>query len=258
LRIHSTRVGSQLGKNFNITLDGYFIGIKDRVLLSSRLTKLDPALQSVSFFINGINTDTYGLDLVTQYKNIQALGGKITINAAANYNQTKIKGQTATPAPVLAANPQAVMFNRTEASLITSSRPSYKAVFGLDYSYHNFGLGLNNTLFGPAKFASTGLPNNDMAYNDNTQQATYLRFKPRVLTDLNLSYKLNQNHSLNLNVSNIFNLTPKWELENVSEADEKAVSNAATFNGRYPQSGYDSQHFSIFGTQFMLGYNFKF
>ena len=52
----------------------------------------------------------------------------------------------------------------------------------------------------------------------------------------------------------------KTKSETTTEANKTydEVYNTVTFNGRYQQSSYDAQHFNIFGTQFILGYNIKF
>ncbi|MCQ9639725.1 hypothetical protein MP478_09990 [Chryseobacterium sp. WG14] len=48
------------------------------------------------------------------------------------------------------------------------------------------------------------------------------------------------------------------KLKKRSDKTYDEIYNAVTFNGRYQQSSYDAQHFNIFGTQFILGYNIKF
>ena len=120
---------------------------------------------------------------------------------------------------------------------------------------------MNNTLFGTAFWYNGGLPNGDpdKAWNaPNESSMSYIKFSPRVLSDFTVNYKINDKHSLNLNVFNAFNVMPKWEIYNLGDSDKQKIYDLVTFNGRYPQSAYDSQHFSIFGTQFTLGYNVKF
>lgn len=257
-------LGFQPTKNLSATLDFYRIDVKDRILLSSRMAGLVNGVVTASFFINGINTRTQGVDLVVNWKNINLLTGKLGINLAGNYNDSKILKETANINAIKNANNAAIPFNRMEEAIATTSRPSYKAVLGLDYSIKNFQFYLNNTIFGNAKWANDGLPNNDpyKPWNvPNEASLSYLEFLPRVVTDLNINYNINSKNSISINISNIFNVLPKWKLVNVNAEDATIngnVYNAITFNGRYPQSAYDSQHFSIFGTQFMFGYNIKF
>ncbi len=267
-------LGSQPTKNISVTVDYYYIRVNDRVLLSSRipitpaLKTLVPNATSASFFINGINTVTQGVDVVLNLKNLMIGSGKFGVNLAGNYNNSKITGESETGKKILAevkarTGENIVPFNRMEEAINTTSRPAYKAVLGFDYTVGKLAFYLNNTLFGKAKWVNDGIDAGAYAaWNDpNESTMGYLQYKPRVVTDLNINYNLSKMSSLSLNVANIFNVLPKWELVNVSAADAApngAVYNAITFNGRYPQSAYDSQHFSIFGTQFTLGYNVKF
>lgn len=266
-------LGVQPNKNFSATLDYYYIRVDDRVLLSSRipittnLRPIVPSAVSASFFINGINTATQGFDLVVNWKNIALGAGKLGMNFAGNINHSKIIGESSIAKQIIEnvkskTGETIVPFNRMEEAIATTSRPAYKAVLGLDYSVNKFQFYLNNTLFGTAKWANDGIAGAYSAWNvANEGSLGYLEYQPRVVTDLNVNYNINKSNTLTFSISNLFNVLPKWKLVNVSAADAApngSVYNAVTFNGRYPQSAYDSQHFSIFGTQFTLGYNIKF
>lgn len=266
-------LGLQPNKNFSATLDYYYIRVDDRVLLSSRipittnLRPIVPSAVSASFFINGINTATQGLDLVVNWKNIALGAGKLGMNFAGNINHSKIIGESSIAKQIIEnvkskTGETIVPFNRMEEAIATTSRPAYKAVLGFDYSVNKFQFYLNNTLFGTAKWVNDGIAGAYSAWNvANEGSLGYLEYQPRVVTDLNVNYNINKSNTLTFSISNLFNVLPKWKLVNVSAADAApngSVYNAVTFNGRYPQSAYDSQHFSIFGTQFTVGYNVKF
>ncbi|MCS4305178.1 TonB-dependent siderophore receptor [Chryseobacterium sp. BIGb0232] len=260
-------LGIQPNKNFSITLDGYLIKVYDRILLSSRMsdkaTILDPlssigvtTVNAASFFTNGVDTRTIGLDLVANYRNIDLATGKLALNLAMNMNQSKITKNSDKLNGLNLVAP----FNRTEEALATTSRPSLKAVLGIDYAIKKWNISLNNTLFGKATYANSGMPGANLAWNDPAADSqSYLRFKPRITTDLTINYNINSKNTINIGVLNIFNILPKWELRNLpADKAYDEVYNTVTFNGRYQQSSYDAQHFSIFGTQFILGYNIKF
>ena len=276
-------LGFQPNRNFSMTIDGYYIKIKDRIALSSTVPGLNPSDSSLSanFFINGLNTSTYGVDLVASYKGISLGNGSLGFNFAGNYNHSKIDSETSDIQNIrdqvkkntaTTANPNGldiVPFNRMEEAILTTSRPKYKAVFGFDYSIGKFTLAMNNTLFGTAYWNNGGLPNSDNSATGlsdpdkpwnypNEGNLSYIKFSPRVTSDFTVNYRINDKHSLNFNVMNAFNVMPKWEMYNLGSANKQDVYNLVTFSGRYQQSAYDSQHFSIFGTQFTLGYNVKF
>lgn len=260
-------LGIQPNKNFSITIDGYLIKLYDRILLSSRMsdqaTILSPLsaigisnVTAASFFINGVDTNTLGVDLVANYRNINIAAGKMALNLAMNINHSEITKNSSKLDGLNLVAP----FNRTEEALATTSRPSLKAVFGIDYAIKKWNFSLNNTLFGKAVYANSGMPGASLAWNDpSAASQSYLEFSPRVTSDLAINYNINDKNTINLSVMNIFNVIPKWELMNLpSGTSYDEIYNAVTFNGRYQQSSYDAQHFSIFGTQFMLGYNIKF
>jgi iron complex outermembrane receptor protein len=249
-------VGLNPTKNLNISLDYYNIAVKNRIILGSEILPtgnpnnlLDQVMTSngivaISFFSNGINTKTSGLDFVVNYRGLQLGKGKLGMNVAANYTiENDIDGDVINPRIVAEAGKS--IFDETQRALLFSSRPQYKAILGFDYVIGKFGINLNNTLFGPTKFRQAGL-------NSNLETV----FQPRVVTDLGFNIQLAKNVSFGLNIQNMFNVMPKWELNALNAAGEavladaaavKANVNAITFNGRYSNVTYDGSHFSQLG-----------
>jgi len=135
-------------KNLSITLDYYSILIKDRIVYSSAISSNDPnstlgqilanaGVVQIQFFINGIKTETDGLDFVANYKNIYLGQGKLGINLAGNYTLVnKIVGNPNNPKAI--ADAGANILSTQIRSLLTESRPKYKGVLGLDYFINKF------------------------------------------------------------------------------------------------------------------------
>ncbi len=270
----STNITFGLGlnptKNLNITLDYYNIKVVDRIVLSSKIggtaagnTPLDQALalggvKRLSFFTNGIDTRTSGLDFVANYRNITLGDGKLGINLAANYtiNNELIGGLDAVKTPTIIKNAGYSIFDATQQALLLSSRPKYKAILGIDYEIGKVQFNLNNTLFGKTVFHQDGID-----ANLNTE------FIPKVLTDLGTTINFTKKISLMVNINNIFNITPVWKLVALNQAGEAllkdadavwAQKNLLTFNGRYSMVTYDGSHFSQLGTTFATSLQFKF
>ena len=264
-------VGLKPNKNLSITVDYYNIQVKDRIILGSEITgtasgttALDKILKSngivaVSFFTNALNTTTSGIDYVISQKNISFGGGKMTINLAGNY--TIENKYTFINNPALIESAKQSVFDATQNGLLFTSRPKYKTILGFDWQYKKVAINLNNTLFGTTRFHQNGL-------NVNTDT----EFVPRVVTDLGASIFLSKAVTLNLNVSNIFNVLPKWNFvdlktgektyfdpnNNVPSAKNWAQYNLITFNGRYSNVTYDGSHFSQLGTVLNASLNVKF
>jgi len=284
-------LGLKPSKQFNMTIDFYDITISDRVVYSSFITSNDPNtelyrilnasdLASVQFFINGIKTHTSGLDLVANYKNIRAGRGEIDLNFAGNYTlENKIIGNPKNPQAFIDAGTN--IMNAQTTSLLTESRPRYKAVFGVDYKISKLSFSLNNTLFGKTKFQdldngvsykSMNILLNPSDANDPLNSRNAMNdmkqvFSPAVLTDLNTSYELTKKLNLSFTINNIFNVLPKWDLVALNSNGQKAIDDTQAkdllkgflmFSGRYRILGYNGSQFSQLGTMFSASLKMSF
>lgn len=261
-------LGLNPNKNFSATLDFYSIKVDNRIILSSEiaagsgaqaaaLNKIlsDNGIVAVSFFVNGMNTITQGLDFVANYKNVALGKGKLAFNLAGNYTIKNEKvGEALTPSLIKSAGQSII--DATQEALLLTSRPKYKAILGVDYEVGKMNFNLNNTLFGPTTFRQNGL-------NSNLKTV----FEPKVVTDLGANFQLGKSVTLGLNINNIFNIMPKWNLVALNSAGEAVLKDAAqvfnnvnliTFNGRYSNVTYDGSHFSQLGTTFAANLNFRF
>ncbi len=289
----STNIGFGVGlnpiKNLSITIDFYSITIKNRVLYSSSINTQDKLLanpttelgrilkgasvgvgnydlESVQFFINGLKTQTQGIDFVASYKNIGLGKGQLGVNVAGNYTFTnKIVGTPNDPSAIKSAG--ASILNTQIKSLLTEGRPLFKAVIGFDYSIKKFGVSLNNTIFGPTKFQDL---DNGGSQMNNIKQV----FKTAVVTDLNIGYNFTDKISFSIAINNIFNVLPKWKLELTgnttdpdyaaakatlaNQADKDLLEGFLSFSGRYRILGYNGSQFSQLGTLFQGSLVFKF
>ncbi|CAH0995293.1 Vitamin B12 transporter BtuB [Emticicia aquatica] len=255
-------------KNFSATLDFYSIKVDNRIILSSEiaagsgaqaaaLNKIleDNGIVAVSFFVNGINTLTQGLDFVANYKNVVLGKGKLAFNFAGNYTLKNAKvGEALTPSLIKAAGQSII--DATQEALLLTSRPKYKAILGVDYVVGKMNFNVNNTLFGPTTFRQNGL-------NANLKTV----FDPKIVTDLGANFQLGKSLTLGLNINNLFNIMPKWNLVALNAAGEAILkdpkqvffnTNLITFNGRYSNVTYDGSHFSQLGTTFAANLNLRF
>lgn len=269
-------------KNLSISVDYYSINVKNRIVYSSSISTSDKDLEtpttelgrilkgtavgkgnydlsSVQFFINGIETQTSGIDYVVSYRNIALGKGKLGVNLAGNFMlENKIVGTPSEPAPVKAAGSS--ILNTQIKSLLTESRPSYKAILGFDYAVGKWNVSLNNTLFGKTAFQDLDNGGGDM---ENIKA----EFSPAVVTDLTIGYSFNSKVSFTANVNNIFNIIPKWDLvalnakgsAAIAKAEDKALLRGFLgFSGRYDILGYNGSQFSQLGTILNANLNIKF
>ena len=154
----------------------------------------------------------------------------------------------------------ASILNAQIRSLLTESRPKYKAILGFDYVVGKFNVNLNNTLFGKTAFQDLDNGGGDM----NNIKA---EFSPAVVTDLSIGYAFSDKVSFAINANNILNVLPKWDLVPLNAAGEAAIKDPAAksllrgflgFSGRYDILGYNGSQFSQLGTMINSQLTIKF
>ncbi len=260
-------LGGKLPGSFSFTLDYYSINVDDRIILSTEIggtdagnTALDQVLNDnnlsdVSFFVNGIDTKTSGLDVVLSKRNIALGKGSLDLNLSGNYTFVNERNG-AVKNPELVANSGQSVVNQTQEALFFTSRPKTKWILGGSYDIGKFNFNLNNTYFGKTTFRQQGL-------------STDLRteFIPKIVTDLGITWNATEKLTLALNMNNLLNVLPEWEFKSENAAGDALLANPAevqnqsnliTFNQRYSQMTYDGYHFSQLGTMFNLSLNYRF
>ena len=256
-------IGFNPNRNFTLTVDYYNILIRDRIIYSNEVTIADVSgtgidINGISFFINAAKTRTSGIDVVASYRNLNLGSGKLNLNIAGNYTiQNDLVGgwQNVKSTPIIQAASQD-LFNQTQESLMTTSRPKFKFIVGGDATFGKFGFNVNNTIFGPTEFNNADLDDN-----------LYVTFKTRALTDISFNYNLTSKATITVTAQNILNVMPKYQIKAHNAAgkailaDSQAVKDQIsyiTFNGRYPVLTYDGAHFSQLGTTFLAQFAYKF
>ena len=203
---------------FSLTADVYQIDINDRITLSGLLRKqsfginaklkqdfANARVDAARFFTNDLDTRTQGLDLVANYRH--ALGrGQLAVSAAANFTHTRTLRQNV---PVNFRSlqedddPTTNYIDPRQLSLIETGNPASKILLGLNYTRGKLGLGLRNTYFGKVSYYDTAP--DPTVYNFG---GYLLMFKPRVVTDLLVSYQVIKALSLTLGAQNLLNVKP--------------------------------------------------
>lgn len=266
----SIGAGLNLTKNLSITLDYFSINVKDRIVYSSSISTKDSSsalfgilqqggVKTIQFFINGIETNTSGLDYVIAYRNIGLGNGKLNVNLAGNFIlKNEIVGSPTEPDAIKRAGSS--ILNAQIRSLLTESRPKYKSILGLDYSVGKWAIGLNNTLFGPTAFQ-------DLDNGGSIMNHIKAEFDPAVVTDLSIGYQFTDKVSLGINCNNLLDVLPKWDLVAIDAEGSAAIANAEDkalirgflgFSGRYDILGYNGSQFSQLGRMFNAQLTVKF
>jgi len=204
---YSAGVTARFG-GFNLTVDGYVVTIKDRIVLTGSFTKSSPVVaqllaaypdvNSAAFFTNAIDTRTTGIDFVLSRN---ARLGKATLNAslAANVNKTEVTESRPLPDqlkgdPTLA---EGVLFDREQRRRIEKGQPRNKVTLGLTYTEGKFTVTSRITRFGEVESADRLNPSLDE------------KFDSRMVTDLSVGYKIGNFASITVGANNIGNVYPE-------------------------------------------------
>ncbi|UCA58220.1 TonB-dependent receptor [Chryseobacterium rhizoplanae] len=192
-------------KGLFITVDGYIIKVKDRIVITSNITDeqlSDPkvvgegnAVESGRFFANAIDTETKGIDVVVSY-DWRLAGGNLNINLAGNYTETKI---TDFHFPDNIKTPQKEFFGPDQINIIETLSPKTKASLGLTYGIGKFSFLVRNTYFG--KVIRDGYPFGEVQ-----------EFAPKVVTDISVGYDITKNINFTVGANNVFDVFPDLQI----------------------------------------------
>jgi len=189
----------------NFTADAYVINLRDRITLTGTLlgdevtqVLLNNGINSTSggqYFINGADTRTKGVDLVSNYSQDLGQYGSLKWTAAFNWNQTEILNYK--ESTTILGTPYDLM-NREARNLITGVQPKTKLILGGDWSIDRFNLNLALTRYGSYKEVN--------ASSDRSLDRIY---SAKWITDLDLGYNLTKDLNVAIGAKNLFDTYPK-------------------------------------------------
>jgi iron complex outermembrane receptor protein len=189
----------------NFTADAYVINLRDRITLTGTL--LGPEVTQVlqnnginstsggQYFINGADTRTKGVDLVSNYNQDIGQYGTLKWTAAFNWNQTQILNYKAST-NILGTSYD--LMDRQARNLITGVQPSTKLILGGDWSIDRFNLNLALTRYGTYK-----------EVNVSADRSLDRIYSAKWITDLDLGYNLTKALNIAVGAKNLFDLYPK-------------------------------------------------
>lgn len=201
--------------DFTATIDGYYIQVKDRIVLTGYFdaSALNLGVSEAQFFANGVDTSTHGLDLVLSWKKGFDFG-QLGATLVGNINDMKIdKVKNGTL-------DEATFFGKREKAFLLASAPDNKFGLNLNYSKKKFDAGLAFTRF--SKVVLVDYADEDDVYN------------PKVVTDLTLGYQFTKSLKLTIGSNNLFNIYPtKQDEQGNTEAGGYWDAVQMGFSGAY-------------------------
>ena len=188
--------------DFDLTIDAYRIEITDQIVLSENISRtfsaqvaslLDPlGVSAARFFINGVNTETEGVDVVARYQLDAGAYGDFDFVAAVNFNDVSV---TRVPTSLSALSPTPTLLGRNRILTIEQGTPGEKAVLSADWTLDNWGATVRASYYGDVL-----QPGASAAADFRTGEHTLFDFEGR--------YRFSETISFALGVDNAFDEYP--------------------------------------------------
>ena len=217
--------------NLSLTVDGFFTGIDDRVVLTGNFNIPDGIVtgaESARFFANAIDTETKGFDIVVSHKGaISDLSFSSDLALTFAYTQ-RVDGINSSS---VLASQAGTYFGERESYFLETATPRFKANLGHMLQGDKWKFFLRNSFFGSVINPDTtpGPTINDTAVSIHPE------FGAKVLTDMSFGYDVSENMTLTIGSSNIFNVFPDASPSNLTSGNNfiyPRVTSQFGINGR--------------------------
>jgi len=221
--------------NLTITVDGYWIGIDDRVVYTGRFTgpgtgtELDNLLSqanagAAAFFANAIDTESKGIDIVITHDAMLGDNAKLKTDLAATFSNTKQVGDVKASDVIRAAGLVDTYFDEASRVYLEEAVPRTKVNLSHSLTTDKFNIFLRNVYFGEVTEATN---------NVLRQQV----FGTKVVTDLSFGYKATETLTITVGANNLFDIYPDRAALSFSDGGTNRSSGRFDWSRRAQQFG---------------------
>jgi iron complex outermembrane receptor protein len=225
--------------NMTITVDGYWVQIKNRIVITGNFDTsvtalknylIDNNVSNANFFVNAVNTTNTGIDIVFDYTKRWG-NNRFTALLAGNLQHINIDKINIPSALDDTYAHQQAFFSTREEAFLKASAPLGKFSLALEYGIKKLAFGTHLTYFGKLTtqgfgYASVpgapaggpggaGISDSENGWDpyvtrDDGQGVVpeNFVFHGKITTDVYLTYKLAKTVTLFAGVDNIFNVHP--------------------------------------------------
>ena len=217
---------------FSATVDGYLIGVKDRIILTDVFdaSQLNVGAEAAQFFANGADTKTTGVDIILNYKHQMSATSSITGGIAANFNKTEIeKINSGTLNPFTFFGP----FSR---AYLQAAAPDYKIGANLMYQKGKFDVLAVYTLFSQVQlqdFQWVDTPATNQSEADALYAIATDTYKTAGTLDLAISYAISKSFKFTAGSNNLLNTYPTPQFDGWTDQGGFNDSVQMGSDGRY-------------------------
>ena len=217
--------------NLKITVDGYWVGIEDRVVYTGQFggAAIAPLLAkanatAASFFANAIDTESKGVDIVITHKTTLFGNMKLKTDLAGTFSQTRQVDDIHSSQQIADAGLVGTYFPEDSRVYLEEAVPRTKVNLSNSLSAGRFNIFLRNVYFGKVTEATS---------NINRQQI----FCSKIVTDLSLGFKATDNLRLTIGANNLLDMFPDRAAESFSDGGTNRSGGRFDWSRRAQQFG---------------------
>jgi iron complex outermembrane receptor protein len=192
---------------FSLTVDAYYIKIKDRIVLSDILQQANVIalfkaggvndIGGVRFFTNGVDSETKGVEAVASYKwRPDPAWGAFDFSASASHNETELTRVQSTPL-LSALIPAPVFLPHYRTATLTDGQPKWKGSVVADWTLGAFGVTAKALYYGKLL----------QAFNTSNPLGDYT-LSPKTLIDLEGRWTVGHGLELAVGADNLLDTYP--------------------------------------------------
>tara|TARA_B110000046_G_scaffold168308_1_gene186629 strand:+ start:8697 stop:11519 length:2823 start_codon:yes stop_codon:yes gene_type:complete len=217
--------------NLKITVDGYWVGIEDRVVYTGQFggAAIAPLLAkanatAASFFANAIDTESKGVDIVITHKTTLFDSMTLKTDLAGTFSQTRQVDDIHSSQQIADAGLVGTYFPEDSRVYLEEAVPRTKVNLSNSLSAGRFNIFLRNVYFGKVTEATS---------NINRQQI----FSSKIVTDLSLGFKATDNLRLTIGANNLLDMFPDRAAESFSDGGTNRSGGRFDWSRRAQQFG---------------------
>ncbi len=190
--------------NFSATVDGYYIDINDRIVLTGNFDAPQiPNVEAAQFFANGADTRTIGLDVVLSWREYFD-DSSLSATFTGNINDMEITD-------VLNGSlDEQTFFGERDKGFLLASAPKSKLTLNVNYNKSWFDAGIAFTHFSKIELLDFQMFEDPADYGGFANQvaAATDTYDAKLVTDLVFGFQLCEGLKLNVGANNLFNIYP--------------------------------------------------
>jgi iron complex outermembrane receptor protein len=218
--------------NITISTDAYFTRIDDRIVLTGQYSRPTDAqiggatspeqaealtlfqeafdlkgVERASFWTNGINSETKGVDVVISQKYDVIQDFTIRNDFAVSFNETKRVGDLNVPQSIVNAGGDPYVYSffpESSRVYLEEAIPKLKANLTTTFNIKKLDIYLRNSYFG--KVTDPGAT--DVNLDGFSSVYEHPEYSAKIVTDLSLGYQINEKFRITVGVNNIGDVYP--------------------------------------------------